>query len=465
MLHLTPDLLDRFDRVGPRYTSYPTADRMRADFGPDDYLASLASVDARADTGASDQPLSVYAHFPHCSQICRYCACNIIGTRSAERRDAYVSLLLREIDLVAARLPHRRTLGQLHFGGGTPNSYSIASLGAVLERITRHFGATEDAELAIEIDPRHAIPEQLVALRGLGFNRVSFGVQDFDEEVQCAIGRHQSSAQTRVVVEGARAAGFASVNMDLVYGLPRQTRESFAETLKALIALRPDRVALFSFAFIPRLRINQRKIDPDSLPVPHDKLAMLCDAREALVEAGWVAVGMDHFALPGDALASARAEGRLSRNFQGYTVKPRGVSGELETVGVGLTAIGDLGAAMVQNTKEMHVYEAAIDAGGLPVERGFRRSVDDLLRRDLIASVMTDLRIPGEHLRGHDPERLRQVLADAAPALAAHERDGLLRRDADGYALTDLGELFPRFIAMAFDAHFAPGNANFSRIV
>ncbi len=460
MLHLTPDLLERFDRVGPRYTSYPTADRMRAEFGPDEYAAALAAMDGRPD-----QPLSVYAHFPHCSQICRYCACNIIGTRSAARRDAYVSLLLREVELVGARLPHRRRLGQLHFGGGTPNSYSIDALGAVLRRVTDHFRPTPDAEVAIEIDPRQASPAQLQALRGLGFNRVSFGVQDFDEEVQSAIGRHQSGAQTRLIVEAAREAGFPSVNIDVVYGLPKQTRESFQETLEALISLRPDRIALFSFAFIPRLRINQRRIAPESLPVTPDKLTMLCDAREALTEAGWVAVGMDHFALAGDALAIARTEGRLSRNFQGYTVKPSGVAGELETVGLGLTAIGDLGGAMAQNTREMHVYEAAIDAGGLPVERGFRRSADDLLRRDLIASVMTELRIPGRQLGGHEVSSLRRVLEAAGPALAAHERDGLLVHTADGHVLTELGELFPRLIAMAFDAHFDPGNANFSRIV
>jgi oxygen-independent coproporphyrinogen-3 oxidase len=461
MTRLTPDMLQRFDRVGPRYTSYPTADRMHAAFGPDDYANALARIDA----APTDTPLSVYAHFPHCSQICRYCACNIIGTRSQERRADYVQLLLKEIDQLTARLPHRRTLGQLHFGGGTPNSYSIESLGAVLDRIRSHFRPTPDAEIAIEVDPRHCNPLQLQQLHALGFNRVSFGVQDFYADVQTAIGRHQSAAQTRLIIESARQAGFRSVNCDLVYGLPRQSLESFRATLDELVRLRPDRVALFSFAFIPRLRINQRRIDPQTLPEPLHKLEMLCAARDALAAGGYVAVGMDHFALPDDTLATAHAEHRLCRNFQGYSVKPAGVIGELETLAVGLTAIGDIGTAMAQNTKDMHVYAAAIEAGAFPIERGFVRSPDDLLRRALIASVMTDFTIPVARLAAHHGPGVRDLMRQARPALDAFIRDGLVVSTDDGYALTELGELFPRLVAMAFDAYFAPENANFSRIV
>jgi len=290
-------------------------------------------------------------------------------------------------------------------------------------------------------------------------------VQDFDETVQAAIGRHQSAAQTRLIVESSRSAGFKSVNMDLVYGLPKQSRDSFTRTLTELLDLKPDRIALFSFAFIPRLRINQRRIDVATLPPVGDKLAMLCDAREAFSAAGYVAVGMDHFALPTDSLATAREQHRLNRNFQGYSVRPAGVEGDVETLGLGLTSIGDIGGALIQNTKDMARYEAAIVKGTLCVERGVARTRDDLLRRAVISSIMTDFVIPAGRLGAFAAEEVAGLVSTCGSVLAQHVGDGLLRPMGRGYALTELGELFPRLIAMAFDAHFSPEHASFSRIV
>lgn len=453
------DLVLRLDRPGPRYTSYPTADRFHAGFGAADFEAALDRTNA-----AQDRPLSVYVHLPHCARICSYCACNVVGTKSSTKRIAYIDHLLAELALVGARIPARRSLGQLHLGGGTPNSYATEDLARLVHAITTRFAPTADAELAIEVDPRWATPAQLTALRATGLNRVSFGVQDVDPAVQAAIGRHQSAKATRDAIRGARATGFASVNMDLVYGLPLQTPESFEQTLDLLLEERPDRVALFSFAYLPETHANQRKIDAANLAPATAKVGFLVRARERLLAAGYVAIGMDHFALPEDELATAAATGRLRRNFQGYTVAPRGVGdAHIEMIGLGLSAISDLGGVYAQATRDAETYADATDAGRFPLARGFVLSADDMLRRDLIERLMTSSRVPR-----------RDVPTSFAPELARLETlvtEGLVAVTPEAIELTPLGELFPRLAAMAFDKYFGVATGDraeapkFSRVV
>ena len=466
-----PDLTSlvlRLDRPGPRYTSYPPADR----FSP-----TFTSVDATlALTRANqlDRPLSVYVHLPHCHRLCGYCACNVVPTKSPTRRASYIDLLLRELALAAAHLPGRTRLGQLHFGGGTPNSYPIEDLGRLVSAITTRFAPTATAELAMEVDPRYVTAEQMAALAALGLNRISFGVQDFDIDVQRAIGRHQSAAQTLRAVELARQSGFGSVNIDLVYGLPRQTLDRFANTLERLVATRPDRVALFAFAYLPELKKNQRIIDKNDLPDAPTRARMLVLARERLTAAGYVTIGMDHFALPHDSLATAEQDGRLRRNFQGYTVAPEAGAEPLEVLGLGLSAISDIGGAYIQNAKELAPYEAALDASTLPVERGHTLSADDLARRFAIERLMV-----GGHLEPDDLESNNLERAPTWPQTVAEltdlEREGLValvrqQGRVRGLRLTPIGALFPRRVAMCFDAKAVGPAANdamtrYSRIV
>lgn len=453
------ELVLRLDRPGPRYTSYPTADRFHTGFTAADFEAALDRTNA-----APDRPLSVYVHLPHCARICSYCACNVVGTKSQTKRIAYVDDLLSELALIAARLPARRTLGQLHFGGGTPNSYTTADLARLVAAITTRFAPTADAELAIEVDPRWATLEQLQALRATGLNRVSLGVQDIDPDVQHAIGRFQSAEVTRNAIRYARAAGFASVNMDLVYGLPRQTPESFELTLDLLLDERPDRVALFSFAYLPETKPNQRKIDSAHLAAPAAKVGFLIRARERLLSAGYIAIGMDHFALPSDALATAAADGRLRRNFQGYTVAPSGLGdARIEMIGLGLTAISDFGGVYAQGAREPEDYAAQLAAARFPIARGYALTDDDQVRRQLIERMMTTARIPRHDL----PAGFERELGRLAPL----EDEGLVAVTPEAITLTPLGELFPRLAAMAFDAYFGVPLADkktmpqFSRVV
>ncbi len=464
------DLILRLDRPGPRYTSYPPADRFTDAFTPAHAEAALRRADQ------SNTPLSVYIHMPHCARLCGYCACNVVPTKSASRRTSYVDLVLAELELARALMPNRRRLGQFHFGGGTPNSYAVADLARIVDAVTGHFIPEPTAELAIEIDPRYATADQLIQLAAIGMNRLSFGVQDFDLDVQRAIGRHQSAQTTLAAVEFARRAGFSSVNIDMVYGLPRQTLERFDQTVTRLIETRPDRIALFSFAYLPEQRANQRGIDAAELPQAQLKAQMLVLARERLTAAGYLTIGMDHFALPDDSLATAESSGRLRRNFQGYTVAPVGQSADapLEVLGLGLSAVSDLGGAYFQNDKDVATYERSLVAATLPVERGHTASPDDLRRRHVIERIMTHVGLPAaevEHL-GVD---LENDFPGAVAELVHLEAEGLvtLLRDGDhtvGVELTPVGALFPRRVAMCFDAKAVGPNAaaslaRYSRIV
>jgi oxygen-independent coproporphyrinogen-3 oxidase len=446
-IEVTPALLSRLDRPVPRYTSYPTADR----FGRLEEATAIAAF-ARADADV-DVPLTLYAHIPFCAKMCTYCGCAVVVSQSDERKVDYVDRLTREVDLVAAHLPRRRGVRELHLGGGTPNSLSVEALGRFVGHLRQTFRFLDDAELSVELDPRRVVPGQLRALRALGFSRVSFGVQDTDDAVQAAIGRDQSAEVTRRAVVDARAAGFASVNVDLVYGLPQQTRESFAATVKEVIALQPDRIALFSFAYVPHVRPNQHRINAASLPPPDTKLELFCEARAAFLNAGYLGVGMDHFARPADPLAKAWADGRLSRTFQGYAVA--GVSGaRVDVVGFGMSAISDIGGAYLQNEKELRAYEDAIDAGHLACARGHVLSCDEEARRFAIRTLMCSFHLDEATLKAATGLRFADFALELA-RLEPLQQDGLVVVKRDSIEITPLGRLFVRLVAAAFDADLA----------
>ena len=457
------DLLRRYDVPGPRYTSYPTAVSFHEGFTEEDYRRHLARADARGD-----EPLSLYAHLPFCAARCLYCGCNVVIDPHRNVAGPYLERLLDELALLAEALPRRRTLSQLQWGGGTPTFYAEADLERLFAAIAAHFAFTADAEIGIEVDPRVTTGAQIDTLGRLGFNRLSAGVQDFAPEVQAAIGRIQGEEETRALLARARDAGFRSVNLDLIYGLPRQTADGFARTLEQVIALRPERVAVYSFAYVPWLKGHMRRIAPASLPGPELKLELLARAYEAFTGAGYRAIGMDHFALPGDDLARAAESGTLSRNFMGYTVKSA-----TDLVGIGLSAIGDVAGAFVQNAKKLPAYEHALAAGRFPVERGYALDADDRIRRHVILEILCNARLDFADVERRFGGVFERTFAPELAALSAPGgpiEDGLLERTSRGLRVTPRGRPFVRVVAMAFDAHLhAARNASatpvFSRTV
>ena len=438
------DLLARYDRPGPRYTSYPTAVEFHDGFTAEHYLRRLEQAAQR-----SDEPLALYVHLPFCAERCSFCGCNVIITRKRGVAERYLDHLEREIDLVADRLGARTGVAQLHWGGGTPTYLNTDEMQRLWDVLTRRFRILPGAEVAVEVDPRVTTPEHVELLRSLGFNRVSMGVQDFDPAVQDAIGRWQTHAQTVALHEAFRAAGAPSINVDLVYGLPQQTPASFADTIEKTIALRPDRVAVYSYAFVPWIKAHQKQIHPEDLPPRDVKLALFGVAYERFIAAGYEQIGMDHFALPSDALAVAARERTLKRNFMGYTTAPAE-----DSLGFGVSAIGELAGAFAQNTKKLTRYEEAVMAGVPPIERGFERSRDDVIRRDVIQSLMCTF-----HLDVRAVEQRHGIEFDAYFAAALAELDagpvrhGFVRRTPEAIEVTQAGRLFVRNVCMAFDAY------------
>lgn len=457
---VTADLLSRYDRPGPRYTSYPTAIEFHDGITPDDYLRCLDAADALADA-----PLALYAHLPFCEEKCLFCGCHTIITKHKDVAAPYLGLLGREIELLAERLPHRRSFAQLHLGGGTPTYYTPEQLDGLLRHLLRHFTPLPGAELAVEADPRVTSVEHLDALADLGFNRISFGVQDLTPEVQEAINRVQSLEQTARLVSHARARGYRGINIDLIYGLPLQTPASFERTVDSVIALRPDRSAVYSFAFVPWVKGNQKKIEEAQLPSRDVKMELFAIARERFLAAGYEPIGMDHFALPDDELSRARREGRLRRNFQGYAVIP----GD-DVVAIGISGIGDVRGHYVQNEKKLSTYEAAITAGRLPVARGVRRTHDDEIRRTVIHALMCNFRIDTAAIARQYGIDFASYFADDIALLAPHEAGGMVRVTPERIEATPMGELFVRNLAICFDRyqrekHDAEAQPVFSRTV
>jgi len=458
----TVELLARYDRPGPRYTSYPTAVEFHPEFTESDYRERLAAADADAAA-----PLSVYAHLPFCEERCLYCGCNVVITHHRDLAERYLQHLFLEIDLVARHLPHRRTVSQLHWGGGTPTYYPARDLERLFRVWEERFTFLPDAEVGIEIDPRVTNAEHITTLRRLGFNRLSMGVQDFAPEVQEAVCRIQSPELTRELVERARGEGFASINLDLIYGLPHQTVDGFRRTLDLVLAMRPERVAVYSFAFVPWIKAHMKHLPAESMPGAELKLQLIALALDAFAGAGYRAIGMDHFALPDDEMSRAAEARTLHRNFMGYTVRSA-----TDMVAVGISGIGDVQGAYVQNGKKLPDYYEALTSGRFPVERGYRLSADDLLRRHVITQLMCNGRLD----RRDTEIRFGLVFAEAfAPELAelgaadGPVEQGLLSLSPDAIELTPTGRLFVRNICMVFDRYLrapgADGKQVFSRTV
>jgi oxygen-independent coproporphyrinogen-3 oxidase len=443
-LVIDPVLIRKYDTSGPRYTSYPTADRFVDAFGESDLRGWLA----RRDLGGIGLPLSVYVHLPFCDTVCYYCACNKIATRDKGKSAKYVQYLLKELALAAPLLGAREKVGRLHWGGGTPTFLSRQEMESLSGALRQAFAISGDAECSIEVDPRRLEPGTLGFLAGLGFNRVSIGVQDFDPHVQRAVNRVQSEEVTRRAVEEARASGIGSVNVDLIYGLPKQTLDGFNRTLDKVIALGPDRIALYSYAHLPKLFAPQRRIADADLPAPETKLQIMTLAIGRLTGAGYLYIGMDHFARPGDALAAALEQGRLQRDFQGYSAQP-----ESDTLALGVSAIGRIGPTYYQNAKELDEHYAALDAGRLPVRRGLELTADDLARRAVIQALMCQSRVSIESIELAHLVDFRRYFAAELADLRRLAADGLVELDGDWIVVTPKGRLLVRSVAMVFDRY------------
>lgn len=457
---ITPELLRKYDVPGPRYTSYPTADRFVEAFGAGDYLQALAQ--RRAGPAALATPLSLYVHIPFCESLCYYCACNKIITKQKNRSAAYLRYLGREVELHTAVLGVQQPVSQLHLGGGTPTFLSDEELAQLMQMLRRNFAIAPGAECSIEIDPRTVDAGRLQVLADLGFNRLSFGVQDFDPDVQKAVHRVQPYEQVAALMEDARRIGFDSVNVDLIYGLPLQTPESFARTLSQVSTLRPDRIALYGYAHLPERFKPQRRILTAELPGGGAKIAMLSQALAAFLSAGYVYIGMDHFALPGDALAVAKRQGRLHRNFQGYSTQA-----DCDLIGLGVSAIGKVGATYSQNAKTMEEYCDDLDQGRLPVNRGLALSRDDLARRAVIMALMCQGQVVFESIELAWLLDFRSYFAAEMEQMKELQEQGLVVVDDTGIQVTAQGWFFVRGVAMQFDKYLQAdrNRARFSRII
>lgn len=459
MTHVVPEpLLKRFDIPGPRYTSYPTADRFVEAFAETDYIQALEQRRA----GSMALPLSLYIHIPFCESVCYYCACNKVITKHHERGAEYLRYLSREIELQVDHLGRGHNVSQLHLGGGTPTFLSDGELSDLMSMIRRHFTLVPGGEYSIEVDPRTVTPQRLQTLYRLGFNRLSFGVQDFDPAVQKAVHRVQPAEQVFALVKAAREIGFESLNVDLIYGLPLQTPESFNRTLAQINDLRPDRIALYAYAHLPARFKPQRRIVSAELPSGADKLAMLSASLDALIGNGYVYVGMDHFALPNDALAVAKRQGRLHRNFQGYSTQS-----DCDLVALGVSAIGRIGATYSQNAKTLEEYYDALDQGRLPIVRGLAVTRDDLLRRSVIMALMCQGEVLFESIElGHLID-FRSYFTRELDTLAELEQHGLVKLSDTAIQVTPTGWYLVRAIAMTFDRYLQvdQDRARFSKII
>lgn len=452
-------LVEKYDRPGPRYTSYPTAPQFHTAFAEDNYRQAAERSNQQPDVKA----LSIYIHIPFCKSLCYYCACNKIITQKTSRAVEYLDYLKQEIHLQASLFDKKRTVTQLHLGGGTPTYLTQAQLTDLMDTLHSAFNldTSEQRQFSLEIDPRTITPEQVQLLHDLGFNRVSFGVQDFDPDVQKAVNRIQSEEQVEVLMTAARKAEFRSISVDLIYGLPLQTVNSFNTTLDKIIALRPDRIAAYSYAHLPKMVRAQRLIRPEDMPPPERKLELLELTIRRLCSAGYVYIGMDHFALPEDELAQARINDTLQRNFQGYSTHA-----DCDLIGLGVSSIGKVGDTYSQNVKELSQYYAYLNKDELPLHRGYQLNADDRLRRDVISALMCHNRIDIAEIEAQHGIHFNQYFADALQQLQEQVEDGLVTIDDDAIVLLPKGNLMMRSVAMAFDAYLGDKQrGQFSRTV
>ena len=452
------DLLRKFDVPAPRYTSYPTADRFNASFGPEDYASALAG---RADE-AEPAPLSVYVHVPFCNDVCYYCGCNKIVTRDHSKSRAYIEAIGREADLVKEKITGSTELEQLHFGGGTPTFLSNDELALMMETITKRFPlAAKGGEFSMEVDPRTCPPEKVKVLREIGLNRLSCGVQDFNPDVQKAINRIQPFEMTKATIDAARECGFHSVNMDLIYGLPKQTRASFAETIDKVLELSPDRIALYHYAHLPNHFKAQRRILPADLPGTVEKVNIMFDAIRRLTANGYRYIGMDHFAKNDDELSLAQVNGTLQRNFQGYSTMA-----ECDMVALGVSSISKIGPAYACNPRELDDWYAAVNEGRLATNRGYRLNDDDRLRYYVIMQIMCNFELEKRKVEERFGIVYDEVFAYELKKLKPYVKHELVELTPERIIVSPKGKIFVRAVAMQFDRYLRESNraGGYSRI-
>jgi len=457
-LSFDPELIRKYDGFGPRYTSYPTADRFTTAFGAEALTDALSARQSEA----APQPLSLYVHLPFCDTICYYCACNKVITKDHGRSAKYIRYLGRELSVVAGLVGTGAPVTQLHWGGGTPTFLSAEETTALMRMLRDAFPFDRDAECSIEIDPRKVTDETVARLARLGFNRISLGVQDFDPDVQRAVNRIQTEAETRAVMEAARANGIGSINVDLIYGLPLQTVAGFALTLDKVIAAAPARIALYNYAHVPHLFKPQRRISEVDLPSPEEKLETLALAIDKLTGAGYVYIGMDHFARPDDELARAQRDGKLHRNFQGYSTHA-----DCDILSFGISAIGKVGATYSQNVRTLDDYYQRLDASALPCFRGWQLSADDRLRREVIQALMCQFTVGFAAVEAAHGIAFGDYFALEIAALQPLAADGLVEIAADRISVTARGRLLVRTVAMVFDRFLREQRerASYSRVI
>lgn len=452
------DLIRRYDLSGPRYTSYPTAIQFDSGMTAEQLIsAGRASADANA-------PLSLYVHIPFCAHVCYYCACNKVITRNRKKAQPYLDTLYQEMAQLSQWYRQERTVNQLHWGGGTPTFISDEQMRELMQALRRNFNLRDDdlGDYSIEIDPREAGHDTLGVLREIGFNRISLGVQDVNPQVQLAVNRVQPTEQTRAVLERSRELGFRSINMDLIYGLPHQTELSFAETLETVIAMSPDRLSVFNYAHLPDRFRSQKHIRAEDLPSAETKLAILQNSINRLLDAGYVYIGMDHFAKPDDELAIAQASGKLHRNFQGYTTHA-----DCDLVAMGVSAISQIGNVYYQNEHDIAAYSQAVMQQQHAVKRGVQLNTDDHIRRAVITELICQFELDKRSIEQRFAIDFDQYFADEQDELSQFASDGLIQLQSDAISVTSAGRLLIRRICMAFDAYIPKQqqSRNFSRII
>ena len=456
-IEFSEELIRRYDRLGPRYTSYPTADRFHGGVTEADYFSYL---ERRAVDASQNPPLSIYIHVPFCESLCYFCACNKIITQDHSRTTEYLRYLAKEIELVVARIgPDRRT-AQLHFGGGTPTFLTSDELRQLMALLRSHFNFLPDAELGIEIDPRTVNEDTMALLGELGFNRTSFGVQDFDPAVQKSVNRIQPYEMVEKAVTASRQAGFESINADLIYGLPKQSLESFSRTLDRVIELSPERIALYNYAHLPSRFKAQRLIIEADLPSAELRLQIFLMSVRRLLDAGYIYIGLDHFSKPEDELNKARLDKTLHRNFQGYTTRA-----DCDLIGFGVSAIGKVGHSYSQSVRTVNAYYEHLDAGRLPVEKGFALTADDVLRRQVIMELMCSGPVDFATINAGHGIDFVSYFADELNQLKTYEDAGLITVDAHSIHVTPKGRMFVRAVGMVFDKHLTQSTAKFSKLI
>ena len=460
LVKFNTELIKRYDIAGPRYTSYPTAVQFMEGFDAEAYRRYTTA----SNNELIPKPLSLYVHLPFCHSLCYYCGCMKKVTRHAEQADRYLDLLNREVEMQGSLFDHDREVVQLHFGGGTPTYHDDAQLRSLMSVLGRHFSLSEEdnREFSIEVDPRTVTLDRLAQLADLGFNRISLGVQDIDPRVQKAVNRIQDPQATLEMVEGSRKLGFNSVSIDLIYGLPLQTVESFSRTIDTVVAARPNRLAVYNYAHLPHIFRAQRMIDAKDIPSPETKLKLMELTIRRLTELGYVYIGMDHFALPDDELTIAQREGGLQRNFQGYSTRR-----ECDLVGLGVSAIGKVGDCYAQNLKDIPTWQSVVADGKLPIWRGISLTTEDRLRRSVIESIMCHGEVKFEHFEANFAIDFHDHFAFELSRLEQLAEDGLIDMGNDEFTATPEGRLLLRAIAMVFDEYLqAPqSESKFSRVI